>query len=148
MAPKLSHETLYAKALRVITLRAGDGMTVKELCGVLHVSPKTLQRHFLDIVGRTPSQELIRLRMERAKELLANTKFSIKFIAILTGYRRVSYFGDFFRRQTGLSPRAYRQQHALPDMPAAASRKPQPLSGTAQRNIMYPSRKVRTECVC
>lgn len=51
---------------------------------------------------------LIRYRMEKAKELLAFTKESVKNIALLVGYSDPNYFNWTFRKMTGVSPLQYR----------------------------------------
>ncbi len=104
---------LYQKALQLIQDHVGDGTTITKILQSLKVSRTTLRRHFLDQLGRPPGEELMRLRVERAKNLLTNTNFSIKSIAFKSGFRRVSNFGDFFRRQTGLSPRMFRERLAV-----------------------------------
>jgi transcriptional regulator GlxA family with amidase domain len=111
--------SLYAKALRLMNLRAGDGLAIGEVCRVLGVSRRALRRHFLENSGRTPSEELVRIRMVYATHLLTHTDFPIKTVAVLSGYRRVSNFSDFIRRQTGLPPRELRlrKQQSLPARP-------------------------------
>jgi transcriptional regulator GlxA family with amidase domain len=104
--------SLYVQALEIIRRHAADGTTLKDILDSLQVSHDTLERHFLQQLGRTPSQELLRVRVEHARTLLLTTDFPVKTIAMMCGYRRVSNFGDFIRRQTGLSPRALRQRWA------------------------------------
>ncbi len=105
-------ESLYARAMKVIRRHATDGTTLEEILDSLMVSRDTLERHFLQHLGRTPGQELVRLRLEHAQTLLVTTDLPIKKIALLCGYRRVSNFGAFIHRQTGLSPRAFRQRYS------------------------------------
>jgi len=100
---------LYAQALGLLHAHANDRTTINEILGSLCVSRTTLRRHFLAHLQRTPVAELTRIRVARARELLGHAGLSIKQIALLTGYRRPSHFCDFFRRHTGLSPRAFRQ---------------------------------------
>lgn len=51
-----------------------------------------------------------RLRLERAKDLLQTTYFKITEIAAECGFSSTNYFHRFFRKQTGLSPAAFRRQ--------------------------------------
>jgi transcriptional regulator GlxA family with amidase domain len=142
-------DSLYAKALRLFALRVGDGLVIKDVCRILGVSRSTLWRQFMDTAGRTPTEEFVRIRVERAMDLLVNTELPIKRIAILSGYRQVSHFGDFFRRQTGLSPRAFRQcKDKLADIPAAETTQQEGPVFRARKNILRSCDKVRTESVC
>jgi AraC-like DNA-binding protein len=108
--------TLHAKALRLISLRACDGLTIEELLAALEVSRSTLERQFILHVGHTPRLELVRVRLARAKELLATTNLPPKAIAKMAGYRNVSNFGAFFRKQTGLSPLGFRRLCNIPSV--------------------------------
>jgi len=56
------------------------------------------------------------LRLERAKELLLHTDMKIEKIANKVGFVNHNYFGQVFKRVTGMTPRQYRQQqHPLPN---------------------------------
>lgn len=52
---------------------------------------------------------LIRLRMEKAKELLKDTKDTVKEICEKVGYSDVKHFTSMFRKYTGLKPGEYRK---------------------------------------
>jgi transcriptional regulator GlxA family with amidase domain len=104
----------FEQALRLIRQRACEGATVEQILDSVHVSRKTLERDFLLHLGRTPGQELIRLRIERAKHLLCTTYLPIKRVAFMTGFctnRSATNFSAFFRRETGVSPSAFRHAH-------------------------------------
>ena len=51
---------------------------------------------------------LTKTRMEKAKELLALTKDSVKIIAFRTGFSDPNYFSLTFRKYEGMSPLQYR----------------------------------------
>lgn len=52
---------------------------------------------------------LIQLRMEKAKELLKNTKDSVKDICTAVGYNDLKHFTGMFRKYTGLKPGEFRK---------------------------------------
>jgi two-component system response regulator YesN len=60
--------------------------------------------------GVTYTKELIRYRMEQAKELLKTTNLKIVSIAKQVGYHEVYYFSHSFKRHTGMSPREFRER--------------------------------------
>jgi LacI family transcriptional regulator len=78
----------------------------------LDISQQTLQCLFRERLGRTPNQEVIRVRLQRSHELLCSTECSIKRIAFMVGFKNSRNFGSSFRRQTSLSPAAFRQDSA------------------------------------
>jgi AraC-like DNA-binding protein len=106
--------TLHTRALQLIALRACDGLTIEDLLAALDVSRSTLERQFILHVGHTPGLELVRVRLDRAKELLAASDLPLKGIAKLTGYRNVPNFCAFFRKQTGMSPLGFRRLCSAP----------------------------------
>lgn len=53
---------------------------------------------------------LTNMRMERAKELLANTDQKLAAIALDIGYNEPNYFSHVFRKTVGMTPKEYRQQ--------------------------------------
>ena len=52
---------------------------------------------------------LIQLRMEKAKELLKDTKDTVKEVCEKVGYSDVKHFTSMFRKYTGLKPGEYRK---------------------------------------
>ena len=73
------------------------------------LSKRTLNRRFLEQVGYTPIQWLLRLRMRRAQHLLANTGNSIERIASQVGAGSPAVFRKHFHRIVGTSPQEYRR---------------------------------------
>jgi AraC family transcriptional regulator len=63
---------------------------------------------FKATVGRTPAQELIRRRILRAQTLLQTTRLPVAEIAYRSGYENVSRFTALFKRETGVTPGAFR----------------------------------------
>ncbi len=70
---------------------------------------------FKSATGLTPNDYLLRLRIEKAKELLAQQRYSVTYIALEVGFSSAQYFSDVFRRYAGQTPRDYRQQAANGD---------------------------------
>ena len=66
------------------------------------------EHRFLKLVRRTPHAEIIRIRMERAGRLLRETDLSLAEIADRAGFADANYLSVAFKKQMGVSPRAYR----------------------------------------
>lgn len=75
----------------------------------LFISSRTLKRH-LQQQGTTFQHLLDEVRMQHAQKLLLNSRLSIENIAQQIGYADAANFTRAFRRWTGLSPTAWRQQ--------------------------------------
>lgn len=79
------------------------------LAASLGVTPGYLTHLFHKELGMTPSEYLTRLRIVRARELLANPAFTITDVAARVGYDDAAYFSRIFLKETGHSPRAFRR---------------------------------------
>lgn len=75
----------------------------------LHMSTCWFIRSFKQYMGVPPLQYLTAIRINKAKELLESTDCSIGEIGEIVGYDNPLYFSRIFKKQTGLSPAAYRK---------------------------------------
>lgn len=87
----------YAEQLTVQTLAAHAGMSVS-----------TFERQVKRLYGLTPSQLLIRARIDAATRLLEQTDWPIARIAVECGYFDHSAFTRVFKSTVGLTPKAFR----------------------------------------
>lgn len=74
------------------------------------LSLRSLKRRFKLATGEPPLQYMQRLRVDRAKELLRQSKLSVNEIAFEVGYDDVSYFSKLFRRHVGDTPGVFRNK--------------------------------------
>ena len=72
-------------------------------------SVQTLIGEFKKHYGKTPSRVITDLRIQKAKELLSATDCSISQIAEDCGFDNVYYFSNAFKKETGMTPSAYRK---------------------------------------
>jgi LacI family transcriptional regulator len=98
-----------ANSLRFIWEHADQPICVKDLVGVAAMSRRGLHKAFLESVGRTPGQELQRVRIDRAKRLLAESNHKLEVLASLCGYQSANSFCVAFKQATGMSPRKFRE---------------------------------------
>jgi LacI family transcriptional regulator, galactose operon repressor len=103
-------DPVIAEAARFIRDNACRGMNVHDVLQRIPLSRRVLERRFVEAIGRTPHAELLRLRVERARQLLSTTDRSLVAIARQSGFRHAEYFSVAFKRSTGMTPRQYRQQ--------------------------------------
>jgi LacI family transcriptional regulator len=71
-------------------------------------SRRLLEQRFVKYIGRTPHQEIIRVQLERVKQLLSDTDFSLDEIAQRAGFSHVEYLSVVFKREVGMPPSKYR----------------------------------------
>jgi len=99
-----------AAALRL--LRTADPLytSVADLVREVNLSQKTLERRFRQYLGKTPEQEIMRIRIERSKILLRESSFSVESVALKTGFYSQGHFIKTFKRAVGMTPGYYRLQ--------------------------------------
>ncbi len=85
---------------------------VEELSAQLGVSKCHLVRVFSSEMGMPPGRFLTSVRIEAAKLLLAEREYSLEMIAGLCGFSGANYLCRVFKRETGLSPAAWRETTA------------------------------------
>lgn len=80
----------------------------EKIAVMLNVSYSWFRRTFRQYTGFSPAQYMMQLKIQKAKELLAQTNDSVKQIAGILNFEQVDYFSVFFKRSTGQNPLAYR----------------------------------------
>jgi len=99
-----------AEALRIIRERAREGIDVSDLLRTLPVSRRVFETKFRKLVGRTPHEEIVRVRLQRVQQLLRETDLSIAEIAPRTGFDHPEYLTVAFKRALGVTPSEFRRQ--------------------------------------
>lgn len=108
-----------ARAVDAIRDDPGSAWTLERLARVASTSRSAFAERFHTVVGEPPARYLLRVRMERAKALLADGRLSVAQTATSLGYGSEAAFSRAFRRHTGSNPSAWRRASAT--VPAAAS---------------------------
>lgn len=85
-----------------------DDLPLAAVAAVANLSPFHFARLFRDATGVPPHRYIIGRRVERAKLLLAATEWSLAAIAHEVGFADGSHLTRHFKRETGVTPRAYR----------------------------------------
>ncbi len=87
--------------------------TNEELLNIANLSPYYFIRLFKKETGKTPQQYLVELKIDKAKELLAFSNYSVTEICFLCGFSEHSHFSKVFKKLTGLTPLNYRKLHKI-----------------------------------
>jgi AraC family transcriptional regulator len=84
--------------------------SLRDLAALLRLSRWHFCTAFRLASGLTPREWLITQRMQKARQLLLQTRYSITQIALAVGYRSPSAFSVQFRRSAGMKPTSFRRQ--------------------------------------
>ncbi|WP_256759286.1 AraC family transcriptional regulator [Cohnella sp. WQ 127256] len=87
-----------------------EEITAQALGEALNFHPIYIARCMNKEYGHSPTDYLLRYRIEQSKLLLMQTDFTIARIAEEVGFNQAPYFSSCFLRMEGISPRKYRQR--------------------------------------
>lgn len=99
-----------ASALNLVRSRLERRLTVPEIANAVSLTPRTLQRRFIRVMGRTLQEEICRTRVRFACELLADTDFTIADVARRAGFARAQHMAVAVKKEVGMTPSQYRQK--------------------------------------
>ena len=96
-------------AMRFIRSHADQRIRVRDIADHLGLSLRTLEVRFQKALGRSMNAEIQRVRLEKAKLVLAETDWPLAKVAETAGYTDSSYMYQIFKRQVGMTPAKYRR---------------------------------------
>ncbi|GGG07675.1 hypothetical protein GCM10010912_60410 [Paenibacillus albidus] len=85
-------------------------LSLQEVAGKFYVSREYVSRRFKHEYGINFSDYIVNIRIEKAKLLLENPHYKLSQIAEMVGFHDVKYFSKVFKKQTGSTPKDYRNQ--------------------------------------
>lgn len=103
-------EQICGQYLSLVEANCRTQHTVEWYASQMCLAPKYLSNVVKQTLGSSPNKYIDEALTRQAKSLLSSTSLSIQQIADRLGFQNQSHFGTFFKRQTGLSPKAFKQQ--------------------------------------
>jgi LacI family transcriptional regulator len=98
-----------AAALAFIRDSVGQPIQVQDVLQHVPLSRRALEMRFRRALGRSVHDEIQRVRLDRARQLLIETDFTTPKIAEMSGFGSASYLGVMFSRATGMTPTKFRK---------------------------------------
>jgi AraC-like DNA-binding protein len=95
--------------------------SLTELAGELNCSERHFSRLFREEFRISLRARQTELRLQRARQLLAESDAKIIHVAHESGYRHLGLFNAMFKKRFGVTPSQWRQQSASPNSPDATS---------------------------
>ncbi len=99
-----------AEAIAFIRQNAHKNIRVEDVLNIVPLSRRVLEARFRKALNRTPHQEILRVRTNAVRELLLETHMSLSEISEALGIEHPEYLSVFFKKETGLTPKEYRDQ--------------------------------------
>ncbi len=108
------HSILLTRAISYMHEHLGENLRREEVARHAGLSAGHLSQIMLQHMGRSFSDMLTQMRVDRSKELLRQTDLTLTTIALESGFYDQSHLNKIFRKQTGESPGNYRKRYNSP----------------------------------
>ncbi|MBO7148997.1 MAG: PocR ligand-binding domain-containing protein [Clostridia bacterium] len=109
----IGYDTIAAKADEYVRSHINESLSVSSICRALNISKKHLyeisHKHFNAPIG----EYICSVRIEKAKQLLTSTDYTIQQISYMVGIQDYNYFTKFFKSKVGTAPLRYRKNFPL-----------------------------------
>ena len=91
-----------------LQLRSANDYASKMAIHVNH-----LNRALKEVTGKTTTEHIIDRILQHSKLMLRHSNWSITEVAYCLGFEYAAYFNNIFKKQTGITPKSYRENHRL-----------------------------------
>ena len=98
-----------AAALRFIRQHATENLDVSRVAREVALSRTVLERRMKALIGRSPGEEINRLRFAAVEKLLTQTDLTLDAIASRCGFTHPQYMAEAFRKRAGVTPGEFRK---------------------------------------
>jgi AraC-like DNA-binding protein len=85
-------------------------LAIPDICELFNISSRQLHRIFKQETGQTVTERIHQIRIDRAKQYLAEGNDKVIHVANRVGYEDPAFFTQLFRRKVGCSPGQYRER--------------------------------------
>jgi LacI family transcriptional regulator len=104
-----SVDPVVARALRWMEGQLAEPLQMDEVARMAGLSRRNLEYLFAEHLGRSPYQQLLRMRMDLAKRLLRHSRKTMAEIGESCGFNSAREFSVRFKQKVGCPPSAYRE---------------------------------------
>lgn len=99
-----------SQAAFMLQNRLSENINIEALVQEFPISYSKFRKAFKRLMGKSPNQYHLDLRLDKAEELLRNTSLSIKEIGYHTGFESPYYFSRIFKERFGVSPKTFKRR--------------------------------------
>lgn len=93
-----------AMALQVMENNIEDPLSPDEIADIINLSTRQLERLFSKYINVSPKKYYLKLRLEKARDLLRQTDLTVTDVCVACGFKSLSHFSKSYRAAYGVSP--------------------------------------------
>lgn len=101
---------LISKAKFLLQESIETPVNLEEMVKELPMGYSSFRKAFKSLVGVSPNQYHLELRLDKGKDLLMSTNLTINEVAYKTGFSSIFYFSRLFKKRNGVPPKHFRNQ--------------------------------------
>lgn len=102
--------SIVARIQKLLKEKISENVSLKEAADTVFLSPNYFSKVFKEQSGENYSDFSIRMKMEKAAELLESPEYKVYEVSELLGYSNLKYFYKVFKRIWGCTPKEYRRE--------------------------------------
>lgn len=102
--------TLFQSLRLQMLMECEKNWDVERLCKYVNLEKSQFYTYYRSFFSSTPKNDLLRARLEKAKNLLSNEALQVKEVAQLCGFQNQAHFTRYFKTYCGCPPGAYGRQ--------------------------------------
>lgn len=92
------------KAIDYIEANYVSNLSIEDICKEIYVTPYHFIRVFKDTTGMTPHEYILKVRLEKARNLLKSDVINVSQAASLCGFVNTAHFSAVFKKRYGITP--------------------------------------------
>src|SRR5262249_46520018 len=104
-------DSIVSGAMSMIREHACNGLQAREVAERAPVSGTVLQRRCGAVLGRSVPDDIVRVQLGKAQELLGDTDLALRTVAEKAGFKHQEYMGAVFKSRLGMTPGQYRRRN-------------------------------------
>jgi len=108
-----ANDNILDKVSAYIQKNAMNAISLESISAYLHISPEYFSRAFKKESGENFIDYITRIKMEKAKWILAEQKMTVAEVSLLVGYNSVKHFTKIFKKHTNHTPGYYSKKNLV-----------------------------------
>ncbi len=97
------------QSLIFIRDHAHEGINVSDLLKAVPMARRSMEKRFQEVIGRSPAEEIRRVKINKVRSMLGDTDIPIPDIAEICGFNYVEHMIPIFKKHFGHTPSQYRK---------------------------------------